>query len=162
MKIDVSEAQARHFTSTGKILLEGVLSPQEKEVILSQKEGVELWRNNEELKKVALSKNLGYIALALTKKRPLRLLFDSLGIAPIELATLPYQGVQLAFSFDLVTQEEHFHLTQVTPVNPTYVVVYGEELCRYLETKPPYPFPKKLGYGYGDRLLPKDYPYLIK
>lgn len=162
MNIEVTEAQERHFYANGEILFEDVLTAAEKELLLNQKEGIDLWRKNERLKKLALSKTIGSIAGALTQKRPIRLLIDYLGTKPVDLPTHPYQGALIAFSFDLTTLSEKFHLSQVTPVNPTYIIVYGEDTCRYRETKEPFPLPKRLGLGYGDRLPLKDFPYLIK
>ncbi|QVL57459.1 MAG: hypothetical protein KFB93_08810 [Simkaniaceae bacterium] len=151
------------------------------------KAGHDVWRHDEQVKKIILRKNLAETASSLSKKRPLRIAYDQVIEGPlskephnlIEVSSIRKVVCGLALQLESASTIEHplvpkkrgsgifFYPFQELnfPENcHLLMIAYTEEIALYIHEKrdPNVHALKKLGYGYGDRLLSTTHPILYR
>lgn len=184
MKFAISQEQREFFRKNGWISFVDLLDIKE---LVSLNEGIavalipvkrktlfevgrDLWRKEEKVKKVVVSKRLLELAFELIQKKPLRLAFDQW--VPADCKELnefsgisPLLGV---FFISLVDGSGSFYLPS-TPLpsfenGPYFMIAYCDKYSQYLyeERDPQVHFPKSLGYVFGDMLKDRLHPIVLR
>ena len=165
MRYEVSSSQIAYFENNKQITFEDFFSKETLEVLDKYSFGFDIWRQNAEVKKIVLNKNLGIILNELLKKRPIRLLYDKITRDEvIDLKNSSFQGVLAG----VIIQENKIEIfsPEVTleVKEKALLVVFGslDAVFTFKENDPYSVSPRKLGYNYGDALSTDDYPLIFR
>lgn len=168
MQVEITAKQLNHFREFGVLALENVIDEKTFETIKNCRVKLDAWRYDEIIYKGVASKLVGQVIFELVKKRPIRILTDSIvENETVEASHMPFQGIMMGavipFEENLVT----FFTPEksMTIAEKSYVVVYGENNARFVmrdEVTSLTKQMKDLGYSFGDRLKTKNFPVFFK
>lgn len=182
-----------HFIEFEELLSEKELDPLEEAIdtLVPTEDwihaGHDVWRLNDQIKKVTLRKNLAEIASNLCKKRPLRLAYDQVIEGPlskeplnlIEMSSIRKVvcGLILQLAPSSTVEESLVPKKRGSGIffspfcelnfpkdSHLFMIVYTEDTALYIhEIRDPNVYAlKKLRYGYGDRLKTETHPILFR
>jgi hypothetical protein len=165
MRYEVSSSQIAYFEKNKSITFEDFYSKESLEVLDKYPFGFDIWRQNNDVKKIVLNKNLGLVLHELLNTRPIRLLYDK--ICRDEIIDLKNSSFQGVIAYCVIGQD---CIQIVSPEVATEVkeksllVVFGvlDSVFTFKENDPYSVSPRKLGYDYGDALSTDDYPLIFR
>lgn len=183
MKFAISQDQRELYRKEGSISFADLLDPKElaslnegiKAVLIPSKrkspfeQGRDLWRKDENVKKIVQSKRLIDLAFELIQKKPLRLAFDQL-IPENSEELNEYSCINNLLGMFFICLEDgsgSFYLPS-TPLpsfeDRFFMIAYCDKYSQYLfeERDPQVHFLKSLGYVFGDRLNDRLHPILLR
>jgi hypothetical protein len=180
MKFAISQEQREFFRTNGWISFADLLDPKELAILntiklLNRKkspfdQGRDLWRKDDDVKKIVQSKRLVSLAFELIQKKPIRLAFDQW--IPEKCQELnEHSCINNLLGTFVISLEEgsgSFYLP-ATPLpnfenGPFLMIAYCDKYSQYLyeERDPQVHFLKSLGYVFGDRLSDRLHPILLR
>lgn len=165
MRIDITAQQYTSFQNNKEITFGKFFSDDELTIARSCNAKRNNFRTNPLVKKLLLRKDIGLIIHELTKSPQVRLLEDQIvQNTTLSLPNLAFQGILIGVLIDLETKEVVFFHPEkeIVVENKSLVAIYGQGNALYVQNDqdPSGHELKKLGYCFGSRLKPSDFPFI--
>jgi hypothetical protein len=165
MRIDITAKQHARFTADREISFNDLLSEEERLILSRFTTGRNLWMKEAAIKKILSKRSIVEIIHELTKASQIRLLFDErIGKGEVDLSKVCVQGILfyilICIETGAITFVDKEKISTIT--TPTFLAIYGKGDSVYIfnELDPHTHELKKLGYVFGDRLKPNDFPFV--